>query len=154
MAKESAGSARRSRLARGAGVIVAVEAVALLVLGILGLVRTRAASPAQVPGEVAGFQVNLPHSLLLIGTAVLGLVALAHPRMLRWFAAAQAAVYLALFVSLISVSKAPAGDPGSPRSPYNLNLPDLVLYGALFVVGLTLVLLLTSALPVRSERRS
>jgi hypothetical protein len=124
---------RRSPIARWSTWIVGAEGLLLTALGAAALLQTRP-SP-QIDVTVLGFQLDIPHSWLLLVTGVLALAALSRPVWMIAFTGMQALAYpVVLHVSSETTSNT------FPEA--KAHLWDLFLYGVLFTVGLTLWLVL------------
>jgi Domain of unknown function (DUF4383) len=120
--------------------VIAGEAVVLAVVGVAGLVMSWGAGfTEQVPDTFLALRLNPAHSVLLLVTAVLAAVSLRKRTWLRIFAAAQAAVYLLLFVFGAAYSM----NTGNATF-LDLNTPDVVLYVVLALLGF-IVLMISSA---------
>jgi hypothetical protein len=120
--------------------IIAGEAVVLAAVGVAGLVTTWGAGFTEpTPDTVLALRVNPLHSVLLLITAVLGVVSLRKRTWLRIFAGGQALVYLVLF-ALGAAAGLNTGDP----TILALNTPDLVLHGLVALLGFV-VLMISSA---------
>ena len=128
-------------LGRIAMSLVIGESVVLLVVAIAGyVVGSDQGFTGRSEGTFLALRLNPAHSTLLLVTAVLGLVAaLTRRSLLRRFAGAQAVVYLLVFAfgAAYSVN---TGD----STALNLNTPDHVLHGVLFVLGF-ITLMISSA---------
>lgn len=114
------------------GVFVA-QGVAVGALGVAGVII------AAVSGEralVLGFQLNVLHSAILIAAAVLGAVATARRRTMRFWVALQALGFLVLYVVGTGASAGP-----SSGTTLGLNAADNFLH-----LGLVLVAVLAAAL--------
>jgi hypothetical protein len=135
----------------GARVAMAVEAVALLALGVAGLV-VAGAHPftGQQDSLVWIFRVNTLHSVVLLITAVAAMLALTGRRALQTVGLAQATGYMIFFVW-------GASNSANPTS-FNLNSADNGLHIALFIYGMAVAMAVSaSALethPSPSDRRT
>ncbi len=75
-------------------------------------------------------RLNPAHSTLLLIWAVLGAAALSRRKTLRGFAMAQAIIFLIVF-AVGTAASVGTSDP----SPLDLNTPDHILHGVLFLLG-------------------
>jgi hypothetical protein len=131
---------RRSPITLYVGWVVKAEGLALVALGAAGLVAAGFQPGDPVPEVVLGIRINVAQSMLLVATGALGLAAVSRPAWLRWFTAAQGAVYLALFLaSMIFFDMAPETQWWNM---WYLDLTDSVLYPALFGLGLMFAMLM------------
>jgi hypothetical protein len=120
---------RRTAVARWSTWIVGVEALLLTALGAAALAQTRLNSHREA--AVLGLQLDLAHSLLLIITGVLAFASLSRPIWLIAFTGVQALAYpVVLHVATLTTS--------NTLDKAELHLGSLVLYGALFALGLAL----------------
>lgn len=119
-------------LGRIAMSLVIGQSVVLLVVAVAGyLVGSDQGFTGRSEGTFLALRLNPAHSTLLLVTAVLGLVAaLTRRSLLRRFAFTQWVVYLLVFAfgSAYSVNTADS-------TPLDLNTPDHVLHGVLFLLG-------------------
>lgn len=126
---------------RTAQVILLAEAGLLGALGVAGLVT--AADAANGVAEVAGFRLNVAHSVVLLVTAAASGVAAAWTRVARAWAMIQATTYTLAFL---------IGTPASAGRPQDtwlaLNTPDHFLHLGLALTGgvLAAALLVSPAL--------
>jgi len=105
-----------------------VQALVLGGLGVAGLLAATASSTGA--GQVVGFSLNTPHSVLLLATAGASVLAALWRRAGRFWAMAQAFVYTLAFV-IGSASSA-----GQPQDTWlALNTPDHFLHLALALLG-------------------
>lgn len=124
--------------------MVALEAVLLVGLGVSAI-----APPHVPPGQPSGpaatiavFEMTRAHGLLLIVTGLVALAALRHPAWRLGFAVVQTAGYLVITVLGLAL----------PRTPWwQLNGADQLLHAALFLLGVTLLLLLRASAPASSR---
>ncbi|HEX2300970.1 MAG TPA: DUF4383 domain-containing protein [Pseudonocardiaceae bacterium] len=126
-----------------------MQAVMLGVLATTGLIA--ASRSAAGVTTIAGFELNPPHSVLLLGTAVLSALAVVWSRMSRAWAVVQAIGFTLLFL-IGSASSA-----GSPQDTWlALNGPDNFLHLGLAVAGGvlgTVLLIQPAAIPIPQEKR-
>jgi uncharacterized protein DUF4383 len=118
-------------LGRIASSVLAGQSVVLLVVAVAGyVVGSGDGFFGRSEATFLALRLNPAHSTILLITAVLGLAALARRKTLRGFALGQAVVYLILF-AVGTAASAGTSDP----SPLDLNTPDHILHGVLFVLG-------------------
>lgn len=118
-------------LGRVATSILGGQSVVLLVVAVAGyIVGSGDGFTGRSEATFLALRLNPAHSTLLLVWAVLGLAALARRKTLRGFALAQAVVFLLVF----AVGTAAAMSTGDP-SPLDLNTPDHILHGVLFLLG-------------------
>lgn len=118
-------------LGRIATSLVIGQSVVLLVVAVAGyVVGSGQGFTGRSEGTFLALRLNPAHSTLLLVTALLGVAALVRRGWLRRFAFAQWIVYLLVFAfgAAYSVN---SGD----STPLNLNTPDHVLHGVLFLLG-------------------
>lgn len=108
-----------------------VSALLVAALAVAGLLAA-ASAPTGV-GHVAGFSLNIPHSLLLLATASASVVAALWSRIGRSWAMAQAAVY-----TLVYVIGTAASTGHSQDTWLRLNTPDHFLHLGLALVSAVL----------------
>ena len=123
-------------LARAARMVLAVQAAALGVVGVAGLVVSRGTGFLAEPADdMLGLRLNLAHSALLLLTGIVGgQVLFGSPAALRRFAAVQAIVYALLFAFGTAFSVARVGS-----TVLDLNVGDHVLHLVLALVGFSSV---------------
>jgi hypothetical protein len=127
-------------LGRIALAIVAGLSVVLLAVGVAGLVVSADADFFGQPDTtVLALRLNSAHSVLLLITAIAGLVSLVRRRSLRVFAATLAGVYLLVFVFGAAYSL----NTGTATF-LDLNTPDHVLHALLAALGFV-ALMISSA---------
>ena len=119
-------------LGRIAMSLVIGQSVVLLVVAVAGyVVGSDQGFTGRSEGTFLALRLNPAHSTLLLVTALLGLTAaLTRRSLLRRFAIAQVIVYLLVF----GIGAAASLNTGDPTA-LNLNTPDLVLHGVLFLLG-------------------
>lgn len=118
-------------LGRIATSLLAGQSVVLLVVAVAGyVVGSGDGFFGRSDATFLALRLNPAHSTLLLITAVLGLAALARRKTLRGYALAQVLVYLVVFAVGTAASLG-TSDP----SPLDLNTPDHVLHGVLFLLG-------------------
>ena len=118
-------------LGRIASSVLAGQSVVLLVVAIAGyVVGSDQGFFGRSEGTFLALRLNPAHSTLLLITAVLGIAALWRRKSLRGYALAQGVVYLILF-AVGTAASVGTSDP----SPLDLNTPDHVLHGVLFILG-------------------
>jgi hypothetical protein len=118
-------------LGRIATAVLAGQSVILLVVAVAGyLVGSGDGFAGRSEATFLALRLNPLHSTLLLVWAVLGLAALSRRRTLRGFALAQVIVFLIVF----AVGTAAAVGTSDP-SPLDLNTPDHILHGVLFLLG-------------------
>ncbi len=127
-------------LGRIAVSLVAGLSVVLLAVGVAGLVVSADADFFGQPDTtVLALRLNPAHSVLLLITAIAGLVSLVRRRSLRVFAGTLAGVYLLVFV----LGAAYSLNTGTATF-LDVNTPDLVLHAVLAALGFV-VLMISSA---------
>jgi hypothetical protein len=127
-------------LGRIATSVLAGQSVVLLVVAVAGyVVGSGDGFFGRSEETFLALRLNPAHCTILLITALLGLAALARRKTLRGFALAQLIVYLILF----AVGTAAAIGTSDP-SPLDLNTPDNVLHGVLFVLGF-IIMMISSA---------
>jgi hypothetical protein len=118
-------------LGRIATAVIAGQSVVLIVVAVAGyVVGSGDGFFGRSEATFLALRLNPAHSTILLITAVLGLASLARRKTLRAYAVAQATVYLILF----AVGVAAAMGTSDP-SPLDLNTPDHILHGVLFLLG-------------------
>jgi uncharacterized protein DUF4383 len=118
-------------LGRIATSVLAGQSVVLLVVAVAGyVVGSGDGFFGRSEATFLALRLNPAHSTILLITAVLGLAALSRRKYLRGFALTQGVVYLILF----AIGTAAAVGT-SDSSPLDLNTPDHVLHGVLFLLG-------------------
>ena len=127
-------------LGRIATSVLAGQSVVLLVVAIAGyVVGSGDGFFGRSEETFLALRLNPAHSTILLLTAVLGLAALSRRKSLRGFALAQLIVYLILF-GVGAAASIGTSDP----SPLDLNTPDTVLHGVLFLLGF-MIMMISSA---------
>lgn len=109
-------------------IVLVVQALLVAALAVAGLLAA-AASPTGV-GHIAGFSLNIPHSLLLLATAGASVLAALWSRIGRFWAMTQAALY-----TLIYVIGTAASTGHSQDTWLRLNTPDHFLHLGLALVS-------------------
>jgi hypothetical protein len=109
-------------------IVLVVQALLVAGLAVAGLIAA-AGSPTGV-GHIAGFSLNIPHSLLLLATAGASVLAALWSRIGRFWAMAQAALY-----TLVYVIGAAASTGHSQDTWLQLNTPDHFLHLGLALVN-------------------
>ncbi|HEY2195550.1 MAG TPA: DUF4383 domain-containing protein [Actinomycetospora sp.] len=118
-------------LGRIASSVLAGQSVVLLVVAIAGyVVGSGDGFFGRSEATFLALRLNPAHSTLLLLTALLGIAALWRRKSLRGYALGQAIVYLILF-AIGTAASVGTSDP----SPLDLNTPDHVLHGVLFLLG-------------------
>lgn len=118
-------------LGRIASSVLAGQSVVLLVVAIAGyVVGSGDGFFGRSEATFLALRLNPAHSTLLLITALLGIAALWRRKSLRGYALGQAIVYLILF-AVGTAASVGTTDP----SPLDLNTPDHVLHGVLFLLG-------------------
>lgn len=116
------------RLNQTGRIVLVVQALLLSGLAVAGLLAA-AGSPTGV-GPVAGFSLNTPHSVLLLATAGVSVLAVLGSRVGRIWVMAQATLYTLAFVI------GTAASAGRPQDTWlALNTPDHVLHLCLAILG-------------------
>lgn len=131
----------------GVRIVLLTQALLLGGLAAAGLLMATTA-PAGV-GEVAGFELNVPHSLLLLATAGASVLATLRARLALGWTLVQAATYTLMF--LIGTAQS----AGRPQDTWlALNTPDHFLHLGLAVLGgvLTTVVLVWPPTPAEAQR--
>lgn len=118
-------------LGRVATAVLAGQSVVLLVVAVAGyVVGSGHGFFGRTEATFLALRLNPAHSTLLLIWAVLGLAALSRRKTLRGFALAQAVLFLIVF----AVGTAASVGTSNP-SPLDLNTPDHILHGVLFLLG-------------------
>jgi hypothetical protein len=118
-------------LGRIAASVLAGQSVVLLVVAVAGyVVGSGDGFFGRSEATFLALRLNPAHSTILLITAVAALASLSRRKTLRGYALAQAAVYLILFAVGTAASMG-TSDP----SPLDLNTPDHILHGVLFLLG-------------------
>lgn len=120
------------RLYQTGRIVMVMQALLVAGLAVAGLF-VAAGSPTGV-GHIAGFSLNIPHSLLLLATAGASLLAALWSRIGRLWAMAQAALY-----TLVYVIGTAASTGHSQDTWLRLNTPDHFLHLGLALVGGVLI---------------
>lgn len=135
------------RLDRAGRIVLAVQALLLGALAVAGLLAA-ANSPTGV-GVVAGFELNIPHSVLLLVTAGTSALAAGWARVARALAVIQTIGYTLIFLIGTSISA------GSARDTWlQLNTADHFLHLGLAILGGllgTVLLVQPAVIPGASE---
>jgi hypothetical protein len=118
-------------LGRIASSVLAGQSVVLLVVAVAGyVVGSGDGFFGRSDATFLALRLNPAHSTLLLITALAGLAALWRRKSLRGYALGQAVVYLIIF-AVGTAASVGTTDP----SPLDLNTPDHVLHGVLFLLG-------------------
>ena len=118
-------------LGRIATSLLAGQSVVLLVVAVAGyVVGSGDGFFGRSEATFLALRLNPAHSTILLVWAVLGLAALGRRKTLRGFAMAQSILFLILF-AVGTAATVGTSDP----SPLDLNTPDHVLHGVLFLLG-------------------
>ena len=111
--------------------MLAGQSVVLLVVAVAGyVVGSGDGFFGRTDATFLALRLNPAHSTILLITALLGFAALARRKTLRGFALGQGVVYLILF-AVGTAASIGTSDP----SPLDLNTPDNILHGVLFLLG-------------------
>jgi hypothetical protein len=121
-----------------------VQGVLLIVLGAVGLIALTVPPEDQ---QVVLFELNPAHALLLLVTGVLAVVSAWTLRTIRWFAAAELAVFLVLFLYGTAQSTA-----NESSTIFSLDPPENFLHAALALLGF-IVLCGAYVVPRSASRR-
>jgi hypothetical protein len=118
-------------LGRIATSVLAGQSVVLLVVAVAGyVVGSGDGFFGRTDATFLALRLNPAHSTLLLITAVAALASLSRRKSLRGYALGQAVVYLIIFAVGTAASMG-TSDP----SPLDLNTPDHILHGVLFLLG-------------------
>ena len=109
-------------------IVLVVQALLVAALAVAGLLAA-AGSPTGV-GNIAGFSLNIPHSLLLLATAGASVLAALWSRIGRFWAMTQAALYTLIYVIGTAVSTGHSQDTW-----LRLNTPDHFLHLGLALIS-------------------
>lgn len=120
------------RLHQSGPTMLIVQALLIAGLAVAGLL-TASGSPTGM-SDIAGFSLNVPHSLLLLATAGASVLAALWSRIGRPWAMAQAGLYTLVFVIATAAS---TGD--SQDTWLKLNTPDHFLHLGLAIIGGVLI---------------
>jgi hypothetical protein len=118
-------------LGRIATSVIAGQSVVLAVVAIAGyVVGSGQGFTGRSEATFLALRLNPAHSTILLVWAVLGVAALSRRKTLRAYTALQAVVFLILFAFGTAFSVAT-----TDSTPLDLNTPDHVLHGVLFLLG-------------------
>ncbi|NMO94051.1 DUF4383 domain-containing protein [Actinomycetospora sp. TBRC 11914] len=118
-------------LGRIASAVIAGQSVVLAVVAVAGyVVGSGQGFTGRSDATFLALRLNPAHSTILLVWAVLGVVALSRRKFLRAYTAIQAVGFLLLFAFGTAFSVAT-----TDSTPLDLNTPDHVLHGVLFLLG-------------------